>query len=52
LHDTTVSEAGPSVSAEARLSEIAPLILEKEGAPEKSKSHVPGALAEELEFIV
>jgi hypothetical protein len=28
----TISEAGPSVSAEARPSEIAPLILEKEGA--------------------
>jgi hypothetical protein len=33
-------------------SETAPLILEKEGAPEKSKSPAPGAPAEELEFIV
>jgi hypothetical protein len=48
----TISEAGPSVSAEARPSEITPLILEKEGAPEKSKSSAPGAPAEELEFIV
>ena len=48
----TVSEAGPSVSAEAIPSEIAPLILEKEGAPEKSMSPAPGAPTEELEFIV
>jgi hypothetical protein len=48
----TVSEAGPSVSAEARPSEMAPPILEKEGASEKSKSPAPGAPAEELEFIV
>jgi hypothetical protein len=47
-----VSEAGPSVFAEARPSETAPLILEKERAPEKSKSHVPEAPAEELEFII
>jgi hypothetical protein len=47
-----VSEAGPSVSAEARPSEAAPLILEKEDAPEKSKSPAPEATAEELEFIV
>jgi hypothetical protein len=48
----TVSEAGPSVSAKARPSEIAPLILEKEGASEKSKSPALGAPAVELEFIV
>jgi hypothetical protein len=47
----TISEAGPSVHAEARPSEIAPLILEKEGAPENSKSPAPRAPAEELEFI-
>jgi hypothetical protein len=48
----TVSEGGPSVSAEIRPSEIAPLILEKEGAPEESKSPASGAPIEELEFIV
>jgi hypothetical protein len=48
----TVSEAGPSVSAKARPSEMATPILEKEGASEKSKSPTPGAPAEELEFIV
>jgi hypothetical protein len=48
----TVSEAGPSVSAKARPSEIAPLTLEKETVPEKSKSLTPGAPTEELEFIV
>jgi hypothetical protein len=48
----TVSKAGPSVSAEARHSEMATPILEKEGASEKSKSPAPGAPAEELEFIV
>jgi hypothetical protein len=47
-----VSEAGPSVFDEARPSETAPLILEKERAPEKSKSPVPEAPAEELEFII
>jgi hypothetical protein len=47
-----VSEAGPSIFTEARPSEITPLILEKEGAPEKSKSPAPRASAEELEFIV
>jgi hypothetical protein len=47
-----VSEAGPSVSAEAKPSETAPLVLEKEGASEKSKSPAPRASAEELEFIV
>jgi hypothetical protein len=47
----TISEAGPSASAEARPSEIAPLILEKEGAFEKSKSPAPGAPAEELESL-
>jgi hypothetical protein len=48
----TVSEAGPSVSAEARPSEMATPILEKEGASEKSKSPAPGAPVEELEIIV
>jgi hypothetical protein len=47
-----VSEAGPSALAEARPSETAPLILEREGTPEKSKSPAPEAPAEELEFIV
>jgi hypothetical protein len=47
-----VSEAGPSVSAKARPSEMATPILEKQGASEKSKSPVPGAPTEELEFIV
>jgi hypothetical protein len=47
-----ISEAGPSVSAKARPSEIEPLILEKEGTPEKFKSPAPGAPTKELEFIV
>jgi hypothetical protein len=47
-----VSKAGPSVFAKARPSETVPLILEKEGAPENSKSPAPEAPAEELEFIV
>jgi hypothetical protein len=47
-----VSEVGPSISAEAKPSETTPLVLEKEGASEKSKSPAPGASAEELEFIV
>jgi hypothetical protein len=47
-----VSEAGPSVFVEARPLETAPLILEKEGAPEKSKSFAPEAPAEEPKFIV
>jgi hypothetical protein len=47
-----VSKAGPSVFAEARPSETTRLILEKEGAPKKSKSPAPEAAAEELEFIV
>jgi hypothetical protein len=52
--DTTqaASEAAPLALAEARPSETAPLILEREGAPEKSKSPAPEAPAEELEFIV
>jgi hypothetical protein len=48
----TISKAGPSVPTEARPSEIAPIILEKEGAYEKSKSPTPGAPAKDLEFIV
>ena len=47
-----VSEAAPSIFAEARPSETAPLILEKEGAPEKSKSLASEAPAKEFEFIV
>jgi hypothetical protein len=49
----TISETGPSeVPAEARPSESAPIILEKEGASEKPKSLAPEAPAKELEFIV
>jgi hypothetical protein len=49
----TISEAGPSeVPAEARPLESAPIVLEKEGASEKSKSPTPEAPAKELEFIV
>jgi hypothetical protein len=48
----TVSEAGPSISAKARPSKIASLILEKEGVSEKSKSPAPGAPAIVLEFIM
>jgi hypothetical protein len=47
-----VSEAGPSVLVEARPSEIATLVLEIEGATEKSKSPALGAPTKELEFIV
>jgi hypothetical protein len=47
-----VSNAGPLVFAEARPSKTTLLILEKEGAPEKSKSPALEAPAEELEFIV
>jgi hypothetical protein len=49
----TISETGPSeVSAEAKPSESAPIILEKEGASEKPKYPAPEAPAKELEFIV
>jgi hypothetical protein len=49
----TISEAGPSeVPAEARPTKSAPIIMEKEGASEKSKSPAPEAPAKELEFIV
>jgi hypothetical protein len=49
----TISETGPSeVPAEARPSESAPIILEKEGASEKPKSPASEAHAKELEFIV
>jgi hypothetical protein len=44
----TIFEAGQSVPAKARSSEIAPIILEKEGASEKSKSPGPGAPTKEL----
>jgi hypothetical protein len=48
----TTFEAGPSVPAEARPSEAAPLMLGKEGAAEGSESPTPGAPTEELEFMV
>jgi hypothetical protein len=62
----TTAEAGPSVLAEAKSSEVveegtetrpseaagAPLMLEKEGGAKESESHAPGASIEELEFIV
>jgi hypothetical protein len=49
----TISEAGPSeVPARTRPSESTPIIREKEGASEKSKSSTPKAPAKELEFIV
>jgi hypothetical protein len=49
----TISDAGPSgVPIEARPSESASIILEKEGASKKFKSPAPGAPAKELEFIV
>jgi hypothetical protein len=47
-----VSEAGPSVVGEVRPSKTAPLTLEREDAPKKSKSPAPEAPTEELEFIV
>jgi hypothetical protein len=50
--EQATSEARPSVPAKARPSEAAPLTLEKEGVPEKSKSPAPEAPAEELEFIM
>jgi hypothetical protein len=48
------NEAGTTqaVFAEVRPSKTAPLILEKEAAPEKSKSLAPEAPTEEMEFIV
>jgi hypothetical protein len=49
----TLAEAGPSEApAEARHSETAPITLEKESVPEKSKSPAPKAPIKELEFIV
>ena len=49
----TISEARPSeVPAEARSLKSVPIILEKEGASEKSKSPAPKAPVKELEFIV
>jgi hypothetical protein len=49
----TISKTGPSeVPAEARPSESAPIILEKEGASKKPKSPAPEARAKELEFIM
>jgi hypothetical protein len=46
------SEAGPSAPAEVHPSGAAPLIKEKENAPEKLKSPAPKAPTEELDFIV
>jgi hypothetical protein len=48
----TTSKAGPSVLAEAYPSGAAPLAMENEDVPKKSKSPAPEAPAEELEFIV
>jgi hypothetical protein len=49
----TFSEIGPlKVPAEARPSESASMILEKEGASEKSKYPIPKAPTKGLEFIV
>lgn len=49
----TLAEAGPSEApAEARPSKTAPITLEKESVPEKSKSPAPEAPIKELEFIV
>jgi hypothetical protein len=49
----TISKARPSeVPTEAKPSESAPIILEKESASEKSKSPAHEAPAKELEFIV
>jgi hypothetical protein len=49
----TISEARPSeVPAEARSLKSVPIILEKEGASEKSKSPAPKAPTKELKFIV
>jgi hypothetical protein len=49
----TPTEAGPSEApAKARPSETAPIALEKESIPEKSKSPAPEAPIKELEFIV
>jgi hypothetical protein len=48
-----LGEARPSEApAEARPSETAPITLEKESVPEKSKSPTPEAPVKELEFIV
>jgi ribosomal protein L17 len=48
-----IFEAEPSeVPVEAKPSESTPIILEKRGASEKSKSPAPEAPAKELEFIV
>jgi hypothetical protein len=45
-------EAGPSAPAEVHPSGAAPLIKEKENAPEKLKSPAPEAPTEGLDFIV
>jgi hypothetical protein len=49
----TLAKAGPSEApAEARPSKTAPITLEKESVPKKSKSPAPEAPIKELEFIV
>ena len=49
----TLAKVGPSEApAEARPSKTAPITLEKESVPEKSKSPAPEAPIKELEFIV
>jgi hypothetical protein len=49
----TLVEAGPSEApAKARPSKTAPITLEKETVPEKSKSPAPEAPIKEMEFIV
>jgi hypothetical protein len=48
----SITESGPSMFVETKPSEAAPLDVEKEGASEESKSSVPEASVEELEFIV
>jgi hypothetical protein len=49
----TLAKARPSEApAEARPSETAPITLEKESVPEKSKSPPPEAPIKELEFII
>ena len=48
----TTAEAGPSSPVEVHPSGDAPLIEEKENAPEKLKYPAPEAPTEELDFIV
>jgi hypothetical protein len=46
------SEAKPSAPVEVQPSHTAPVIKEKENAPQKHKSHAPEAPTEEMDFIV